>query len=244
MNLLEHFEIHPVVKLHLFGIDLSITNAVVMMWVVAALLFLFLTFIARRASLYPSKSQSIVELIFQYLYQNLIMETFGEGGSAWFPFITTLFLFIFFCNIIGLVPGAFTATSNINVTATLAIIVFLTVQSVGIYKHGFFGYLKGLVPGGIPLWIAVIMFPIELLSQFAKPFSLAVRLFANMLAGHVVILVFLTLILTSKSYFIGVIPMAGVVLMDGLEIFFGLIQAYIFSLLAALYISAAVKTEH
>lgn len=244
MNLLEHFELHPVVEIHLFGIDLSITNAVVMMWVVAALLFLFLTFIARKISLLPSRSQSIVEMIFQYIYQNLVIETLGKEGGAWFPFIATLFFFIFFCNIFGLIPGAFTATSNINVTATLAILVFLIVQSVGIYKHGVIGYLKGLVPGGIPIWIAIMMFPIELLSQFAKPFSLAVRLFANMLAGHVIILVFLSLILNSKSYIIGVVPMAGVVLMNGLEIFFGLIQAYVFALLTALYISAAVHIEH
>ncbi len=244
MDLIEHFELHPILELHLFGIDLSITMAVVMLWVVAAFLFLFLTFIAMKASLYPSKSQSIVEMVYQYLHQNLIVEIIGEEGSPWFPFITTLFLFIFFCNLLGLVPGAFTATSNINVTATLAIIVFLTVQSVGIYTHGFFGYLKGLVPGGVPIWIAVVMFPIELLSQFAKPFSLAVRLFANMFAGHVVILVFLSLIIVSKSYFIGVLPLAGVVAMNALEIFFGLIQAYIFALLAAVYISAAIQIEH
>lgn len=244
MELLHHFELHPIVEIHLFGLDVSITKAVVMMWIACSLVFVFLLLGGRRAKLVPSGFQNLVEALVDFLRTNLILETIGEGGIAWFPFIATLFFFILFCNLLGLIPGAFTATSNINVTATLAIIVFFCTQGAGVAKHGFLGYLKKFVPKGIPLWIIPIMIPIEIISQFAKPFSLAVRLFANMTAGHGVILVFLFMIIMFKSWVITAVPLIGVVVMSAFEIFVALIQAYIFSILAAMYIAEAVQEAH
>ena len=244
MHLLEHFELHPIVEIHLLGIDMSITKAVIMMWIACALLLLLSVIATRRSRLIPSGLQNIMEVIINFLRNSLVVETMGKEGLPWFPFIATLFLFILTCNLLGLIPGSFTATSNINVTAALAIMVFLAVQGVGIYKHGPFKYLKGFIPSGIPLWILPIMIPIEIISQFAKPFSLAIRLFANMLAGHGVILVFLFLLLSLKSFIFALLPLTGVVVMSAFEIFVAAIQAYIFAILAALYISAAIHLEH
>ncbi len=244
MDLLEHFELHPIVPIHIMGIDLSITKAVLWMWI-ACLLLLALSFLAtRRSRLVPSGVQNVLESIVLFLRDNLVMETMGKEGLPWFPFIATLFLFILACNLLGIIPGSFTATSNINVTATLAVIVFFSVQGVGLFKHGPIKYAKGLVPSGIPLWILPIIIPIEIISQFTKPLSLAIRLFANMLAGHAVILVFLTLILSMKNYIFGLLPLAGVVVMSAFEIFVAVIQAYIFAILSASYIGAAIHSEH
>jgi F-type H+-transporting ATPase subunit a len=244
MHLLEHFELHPIVRLHLLGIDVSITKAVIWMWIACFVLLVLSIIATRRSRLVPSGVQNIMESIVLFLRDNLVLETMGKEGLPWFPFIATLFLFILTCNLLGLIPGSFTATSNINVTATLAVVVFLSVQGVGLYKHGPIKYVKGLIPSGIPLWILPIIIPIEIISQFTKPFSLAIRLFANMLAGHAVILVFLTLILSMKSYIFGLLPLAGVVVMSAFEIFVALIQAYIFAILSALYIGAAIHSEH
>ena len=244
MDLLHHFELHPIVEIHVLGVDVSITKAVVMMWIACGLTFIFLTLGGRRTKLVPSGFQNLVEALVNFLRTNLIHETIGEEGLAWFPFIATLFFFILFCNLLGLIPGAFTATSNINVTATLAVIVFFCTQGAGVAKHGLLGYLKKFVPKGIPLFVIPIMVPIEIISQFAKPFSLAVRLFANMTAGHAVILVFLFMIIMFKSWAITAVPLIGVVVMSAFEIFVGFIQAYIFSILAAMYIAEAVQEAH
>jgi F-type H+-transporting ATPase subunit a len=244
MDLLHHFELHPIVGIHLFGIDLSITKAVVMMWIACCLTFLLLVVGGRRAKIVPSGVQNFVEAVVDFLRTNMILETLGEEGLAWFPFIATLFFFILFCNLLGLIPGAFTATSNINVTATLAIVVFFCTQAAGVAKHGIFGYLKKFVPKDIPIFIIPIMLPIEIVSQLAKPFSLAVRLFANMTAGHGVILVFLFMIIMFKSWMIAVVPLIGVVVMSAFEIFVALIQAYIFATLAAMYIAEAIQEAH
>lgn len=244
MDLLHHFQLHPIVDIHLFGIDLSITKAVVMMWIACCLTFFLLVMGGRRAKIVPSGVQNFVEAVVDFLRTNMILETLGEEGLVWFPFVATLFFFILFCNLLGLIPGAFTATSNINVTATLAIVVFFCTQAAGVAKHGVFGYLKKFVPKDIPLWIVPIMIPIEIISQFAKPFSLAVRLFANMTAGHGVILVFLFMIIMFKSWFIAAVPLIGVVVMSAFEIFVALIQAYIFAILAAMYIAEAVQEAH
>jgi len=224
---------------------MSITQPVLMMGIASVLLLVLFGIPARRVQLVPTGLlQNLTGALIEFLYKDLAIETIGEEGRHWFPFLATLFLFILTCNLLGLVPGGFTATSNINVTATLALVVFLTVQGTGIRRHGLAGYLKGLVPHGVPIFIAIVMFPIEIVGQLAKPFSLAVRLFANMFAGHAIILVFLGLIILSESFFVAPLPALGVVLMSGMEIGFSFIQAYIFTILSAMYISAAIHQEH
>jgi len=177
----------------------------------------------------------------------------GEEGLVWFPFIATLFFFILFCDLLGLVPKMFTPTSNINVTATLAVIVFFCSQGAGILKHGIGGYCSTFVPKGMPGGIAGLvlkgfMIIIEIISMFARPFSLAVRLFANMTAGHLVIMVFISMIFmfqgTIIKIFITPTSVVMAVVMMAFEIFVSVLQAFIFAILASIYISLAVHPEH
>jgi len=244
MNLMEHLQPHMIYPLKIAGIDFSISNAVVMIWIASALVLITLTLAGRMGRLVPKGLQNMMESMVAYLKQTFITEILGEENAVWFPFVATLFFFILYCNLLGLIPKMFTATSNINVTASLAVIVFLCTQAVGIYKNGIFGYLKKFAPKGIHPAILVIMIPIEIISQFAKPFALAIRLFANMTAGHLVILVFLAMIIMFKSVIITPFPLAMAVVMMAFEIFVSLIQAFIFSILATMYIAEASHAEH
>jgi F-type H+-transporting ATPase subunit a len=244
IHLMEHLQPHVIYPLKIAGIDLSISNAVVMIWIASILVLITLTLAGRMGRLVPKGLQNLMESLVSYLKQTFITEILGEENAAWFPFVATLFFFILYCNLLGLIPKMFTATSNINVTASLAVIVFLCTQAIGIYKNGIFGYLKKFVPKGIHPAILVIMVPIEIISAFAKPFALAVRLFANMTAGHLVILVFLGMIIMFKSIIITPFPLAMAVVMMAFEIFVSLIQAFIFSILATMYIAEASHAEH
>jgi len=241
---LHHFELHVLKELHLFGIDLSITQAVLWMWIAAGAVFLLVTFVALTLKRYPKGLQNLIEIVIDFLRKELVLKVIGEEGKPFFPYIATLFLFIFACNISGLIPGSFTPTGNINVTIALATLGFFMIQGAGIKRYGFVGYFKAFVPSGIPSWVLPIMLPIEFIGLFAKPFSLAVRLFANMMAGHMVILVFLLMIFKFKSVVITPLPLVGVVIMMSFEIFVSLIQAYIFTVLTASYLSDALHMEH
>jgi F-type H+-transporting ATPase subunit a len=253
MNLMEHLQPHVIIPLKIGGIDISITNAVVSIWIASVLVFLTLTLAGRIGRLIPRGLQNLMESLVSFVRQSLIHEILGEEGMRWFPFIATLFFFILFCNLLGLVPKMFTATSNINVTATLAAMVFILTQGAGIAKHGLVGYGKTFVPKGMPRGIMGgiligFMIIVEIISQLARPFSLAVRLFANMTAGHMVILVFISMIFMFQGIMakIFVTPMSVVmaVIMMAFEIFVSLLQAFIFAILASIYISLAVHPEH
>jgi F-type H+-transporting ATPase subunit a len=253
MNLMEHLQPHVVIPLKIGNIDISITNAVISMWVACVLVFLTLTLAGRIGRLIPRGLQNLMESLVNFVKQSLIHEILGEEGMSWFPFIATLFFFILFCNLLGLIPKMFTATSNINVTASLAAVVFICTQGAGIAKHGLMGYGKTFIPKGMPRGIMGkiligFMIIVEMISQLARPFSLAVRLFANMTAGHMVILVFLSMIFMFQGVFakIFVTPMSVVmaVVMMAFEIFVSLLQAFIFAILASIYISLAVHPEH
>jgi F-type H+-transporting ATPase subunit a len=254
MNLLEHLQPHVLIPFKIGGLDLSITNAVVSMWVACGLVFVTLTLAGRMGRLVPRGLQNAMESLVQFARQSFIIDTMGEHGMAWFPFITTLFFFVLYCNLLGLVPKMFAVTSNICVTATLAAVVFLCTQGAGIAKHGFFGHWKTtLFPGGMPggiggLVLKAVMAVIELISLIAKPFSLAVRLFANITAGHMVILVFISMIFMFKSavarVFITPMSVVMAVVMMAFEIFVSVLQAFIFAILASIYISLAAYAEH
>jgi F-type H+-transporting ATPase subunit a len=165
----------------------------------------------------------------------------GSEKEKWLPFIIAVFSFILANNLLGLIPGFSSATGNINTTAALALTVFAVVQVTGFVKHGLFGYLKSLLPQGVPLPLAIFMIPIELASQLAKPFSLAIRLFANMFAGHAIMLMLISLIFIFKSYLILPLPVLGNTAVLAFEIFVAFIQAFIFTYLSALYIATALE---
>jgi F-type H+-transporting ATPase subunit a len=158
--------------------------------------------------------------------------------------LLTVFFFILTCNFIGLIPFGATATGNIAVTATLATISFFVIQLGGIMKNGLFGYFKGLLPHGLPTWLIPIMFIVELLGLFTKPFALAIRLFANMTAGHIVILALLGLIFILRTYVVVPVSISFALFIYLLEILVALIQAYIFTMLSSLFIGMAYHQEH
>ncbi|MBI4744223.1 MAG: F0F1 ATP synthase subunit A, partial [Actinobacteria bacterium] len=151
------------------------------------IIFLLFFIASRRVKMVPHGLQGALEALVDFIKIDIVFENIGPEGKTWLPFFVTLFFFILGTNLIGLIPGSFSATSNINITATLALIVFFSIQVQGVIKHGFFKYIKSWIPAGVPVFIGVFMFPIEFVGQIAKPFSLAIRLFANMFAGHLVL---------------------------------------------------------
>ncbi len=233
-------------EIHLFGMDLSITKHVVFMWI--AVLLLVLAFIAAkksyRKSLIPKGVTNLLEVLIIFVRDEIAKPTIGHGFEKFLPYLLTVFFFILTCNFLGLIPYGSTATSNISVTATLATISFMVIQIGGIMKNGFFGYFKGLIPHGIPMWLLPIMFVVELLGLFTKPFALAIRLFANMTAGHIVIMALIGLIFILRTYFVVPVSISFALFIFLLEILVALIQAYIFTMLSSLFIGMAYHQEH
>jgi len=237
-NPLDHFILHPLIPIHLFGFDLSINQAVVMMWVVVGAVSLFFWAAVRDRRLVPSKIQSLAEMSVEFL-RGLVMENMGEQGMRFFPFIVTLFFFILFANLLGLIPGTYTVTSQIMVTALFAIVVYVISLVVGFMVHGLH-FFSILVPPGTPGWLLPLMIPIEVVSQVARPVTLAVRLFANMTAGHTILIVLFSLMLAG-GVLIGWLPFAFTVAVYILEVIVAFIQAFIFTILATVYLGDAIK---
>jgi len=231
----EHgLQIH--IAFHPFGIPLDISFPILIMWGVILFIFIFLM-IANRIE----RFRMIEEYIFDFI-TNEIAIGLKTSNKIWFSFLLSLFLFIFIGNLSGLIPGAISPNSNINVTASMAILVFCLAQFCGIFTHGF-KHFKHLVPPGIPKPILILMIPLEIISQLARPFSLAVRLFANLFAGHKVLTIFLGFIVM-VSPFLKLIPILGVLILSFFEIFVAFIQAFIFTYLSSFYISDSVKGSH
>jgi F-type H+-transporting ATPase subunit a len=245
-NPLHHFELHPLIPLSLFGFDISINQAIVMMWVVCAVVFLFFKIAIRSRSLIPSKLQSLAEVGVEFL-RNMILENMGEKGLRYFPMLATLFFFILFSNLLGLIPGSYTVTSQVMVNGVLAVGVFMMSVIVGLQMHGAH-YFTLFVPPGTPVWLAPFMIPIEVFSQFVRPVTLSVRLFANMTAGHAAINVLIGLILVCFTAFglvggglLGLFPLGITVAIYLLEVLVAFIQAYVFTVLATVYLGDSIK---
>jgi F-type H+-transporting ATPase subunit a len=226
-------------------VDLSITNHVVMLWIAAIFLILLFTLSFKRGRFVPKGFAAILEIVILFVRNEIAIANLGEkNGRKFTPLITTFFFFILTCNLMGLIPLFSTPTGNINVTAALASVTFLTGQLFGIKQSGFWGYFKSLIPSGIPWWLVPLMFVIELMGLLAKHFALVIRLFANMISGHIVFFILLSLIIIFKSVFVAPISIAFAVFVDLLEILVALIQAYVFTILSTLFIGMAVHPEH
>ncbi|MCK4753895.1 MAG: F0F1 ATP synthase subunit A [Calditrichia bacterium] len=226
-------------------IDLSITNHVVMIWIAA--LFLLLTFgiSFRKRSLVPRGFATILEMLIIFIRDEIAIPNLGEeDGRKFTPLICTFFFFILTCNLMGLIPLFTTPTGNINITAAMALITLGTGQVFGIIRHGFFGHFKGLVPSGVPLALIPLMFVIELMGLMAKHFALLMRLFANMVAGHIVIFAFLAVIIIFKSFLAAPFSIGFAIFVNFLEILIGFIQAYVFTMLSTLFIGMSLHPEH
>ncbi|SLM46664.1 ATP synthase subunit a [Nitrospira japonica] len=234
---LHPFELHNFIPVQFGGLDISINKAVIMMWVVVAMVSLLMIMAGSARQLVPGKLQSLGEILVDFI-RGIILDTMGKEGMKFFPLIATLFLFILFCNLLGLIPGTYTVTSQIVVTAVFAITVYALSLLMGLLIHGV-KFIPGiLVPPGTPWWLIPLMVPIEFVSQVARPVSLAVRLFANMTAGHTILGVLFGLAI-SGGLLIGWLPFAFTIAMNGLEVGIAFIQAYIFTVLTCVYLGDA-----
>jgi len=234
--------------LSLFGIDISITKDIFFSWIVAALLIVLMIIVAKnyKKSLIPKGIANLFEIIIIFVRDEIVKPTIGKGYEPYMPLHLSLFFFITLAGLFGLLPYSTTVTGNIAVTAALAGISFFAIQIGGIKSNGFLGYFKGLVPSGMPALLLIIIIPLEILGLFTKPFALCMRLFANMIAGHVVVLSLIGLIFLLKTVWFAVSPISVgfAIFIYLLELLVIIIQAYIFTILTSLFIGMAVHQEH
>jgi len=242
--ILHHVLDNSIVDIRLLGINFSITKHVVMMWIASALLIFIFRFASREQHMVPSGVANLLEAIIVFLRDEVILPNMGEEGKQYLPYLLTVFFFILFCNLLGLIPFAATATGNVSVTAALALMSLVMIQVGGIREHGFKHHLRNLIPHGIPSWLLPIMLPVEIMGQFTKPFALCIRLFANMTAGHIVILSFLSMIFILKSIVISPISVFFALFISLLELFVAFLQAYIFTMLTSLFIGMSIHPQH
>jgi len=233
--------------------DFSITNAVIYLWVSAAIVFILFFIAARRAKKEPEKLQTLAEILIGFGRGHLTGQI-GEKGRKYYYLILTIFVYILVTNLVGLIPKPavikpYVPTANINVTFGMAIVVFILTQYLGMKNHGVRGYMRSwLLPPGVPKAIGTplngIFFTVHAVGEIFRPLSLSVRLFGNTIAGHLVILVMLGLILEVASAVVIIPASLFIVFMTGFEIFVAFIQAYIFSLLSVIYIEGAIYAGH
>ncbi|RPJ43439.1 MAG: ATP synthase F0 subunit A [Candidatus Latescibacterota bacterium] len=238
----------PVVRVGGLALDLSITKAVLMMWIAGFLSLAVFGLVARRLRRSDVPRGTLVNLfeaVILFVRNDMVYAIMGKGaGRSFMPYFLTLFFFILFCNLLGLVPFLATATANVAVTGGLALLTFFLTQGSGIREQGLGPYMRSLVPPGMPLFLLPIMIPIELIGHLIRPFALTIRLFANMTAGHVVILSLLGLIFLFRAIAVAIPAIAFVLFIDALELFVAFLQAYIFVFLSILFVNAAMHPEH
>jgi F-type H+-transporting ATPase subunit a len=244
---IHQFEIYTIgQKLSLFGTDISFTNSSLFMVVSLAVIAFIMIFGSRGKALVPGRLQSAAEILYEFV-AGTITSTIGKEGMKFMPLVFSLFMFILTCNLVGLVPGAYTVTSQIIVTFSLAVLVILTVFLYGVVKHGFhfFGLFK---PSGVPVWLLPFIIPIEVISFLSRPISLAMRLFANMLAGHIALKVFAGFIVTLSAaggwVVLSPMPMLMIVSLTALEFLVAGLQAFVFSILTCIYLNDALHPGH
>ncbi|MCC7007905.1 MAG: F0F1 ATP synthase subunit A [Acidobacteria bacterium] len=275
---------HPLIHLPtIFGIDMSVTKHVFMLWLVAAALFLIVTAIVRRyvrqERLVPTGAANVLELVVEFIRDGVVRPNVGgKWTEAWTPFLLTMFLFILGANLIGLIPifdviglvdhyvlhtaegsfvkrlihGSSTATGNFNVTAGLAVVTFFAIILAGTRVHGFVKHWANLVPHGLPKPLYVLLIPMEIIGMLVRPFALTMRLAANMTGGHIAILAIMSFVFIFAES-LGATPAIGIGLgfslplsvgVSGLEIIVVLVQAYVFTLLSAVFIGMAIHAHH
>ena len=229
------------------GVHFAFTNSALMMAVAVLLISAFLILGTGRAALVPGRIQGLAEMSYEFV-ANMLRESAGREGMRFFPFVFSLFMFVLFLNVLGLVPYFFTVTSHIIITAALAFSVILLAIGYGFYKNGI-GFLKLFVPQGVPGYLLPLVVAIEVLSFLSRPISLSVRLFANMLAGHITLKVFASFILMLGAFgaagWVGaIIPFAMTVALTALEVLVAFLQAYVFAILTCMYLNDAIHPSH
>jgi len=241
-NPMHQFEVYRMgPEISIGGINLSFTNASFFMLVSSLLILLMLFLGTKKKLLVPTKMQLIAEMSYTFIAK-MINDTAGSKAKPFFPFIFTLFMFVLFCNMVGMFPYSFTVTSHIIVTFILASIVFLGVTIIGFIKHGI-KYLELFVPKGVPVVLLPLIVVIEIISYLSRPVSLSVRLFANMMAGHTMLKVFGGFVI-SLGLLGGWLPLGFSVALTGLEILVAFLQAYVFAILTCIYLNDALNLHH
>ncbi len=233
---IEQFQIKPIIPIHVGDVDISFSNSSLYMVLTVVVATVFLTAAMSKRALIPGRMQSLAEMTFEFV-ANTLRENAGSGSQKYFPFIFSLFMFVLLGNLLGLTPYAFTYTSHIIVTGGLAILVFIGVTIIGFMRHGV-GYLRMFFPHGAPVIAAPLLVPIELVSYMSRPFSLSVRLAANMTVGHIMLKVVAGFV--AGMGILGFIPFAGVVGVTFLEFGIACLQAYIFTVLSCIYLHDAL----
>jgi F-type H+-transporting ATPase subunit a len=240
---LDQFKIEPIIPIHIGGVDASFTNSALFMVITIALASVVVIWGSRGRALVPNRWQSLAEISYEFI-AGMIDDNVGHEGRDYFPFIFTLFMFIFFGNLLGLIPYGYTFTSQIIVTFAMAAVVFIGVTIIGIAKHGWH-FLSFFVPPGVPVVLLLLLVPIELLSYVIRPFTLSIRLFANMMAGHTMLAIFAgfvapLLLAAGAIKAFAVVPLGVDILLIFLELLVAALQAYVFTILTCLYLRDAI----
>ena len=233
------YKIGPEIKIA--GVDLSFTNSSLFMLISAATILLILFLGSKEKKIIPGKIQLISEMFYSFVAK-MISDTAGSKAKPFFPFIFSLFMFVLFCNMVGMLPYSFTVTSHIIVTLIMALFIFVAVTIIGFIKHGL-KYLSIFVPSGVPVILLPLITVIEIISYLSRPVSLSVRLFANMMAGHTMLKVFGGFVV-SLGVLGGWLPLSFSVALTGLEILVAFLQAYVFAILTCIYLNDALNLHH
>jgi len=241
-NIVEYFTLG-----HIGGRTIAFTNSALFMAIAVAGIALLMLGATSRRSLVPGRLQSMAEMSYEFV-ADTIRNTAGTEGMRFFPFVFSIFMFVLFINVIGLIPYSFTVTTHIVITATLALMVFFTVIIYGFWKNGF-KFLKLFVPSGVPIYILPLVTAIEVMSFLSRPVSHSVRLFANMLAGHITLKVFAGFITMLGAWGIlgwagAVLPLGLTVALTALELLVAVLQAYVFAILTCIYLNDAIHPGH
>lgn len=230
---LHQFEIVELAPIHIGGVNLSYTNSALWMTIAIIVVTTFLVIAMANRQLVPGRLQSMAEVLYEFIGQ-MVKDNVGSAGKPYFPFIFSLFVFFLLGNLLGLIPYSFTFTSHLAVTLGMAVFIFLATTVIGFAKHGLH-YFSLFLPAGAPVFLAPLLVPIEVLSYFMRPLSLALRLFANMTAGHTLMKVFAGFVAMMGVF--GVVPLVFVVALFGLETLVAFLQAFVYTILTCIYLN-------
>lgn len=246
-NPVAQFVIEPKIEFEMGGVDLSFTNSALWMTIAVVLSTVFLSIAMGKKEMVPGRLQMSAELLYEFIAK-MVKDNIGPKGRKFFPFIFTIFVFVLFGNLLGLLPYSFTYTSHLAVSGALALTVFFAVIIFGFINHGL-KFFSMFVPSGVPWWVLPIIIPIEIISFFVRPITLSVRLFANMMAGHLMLKIIMGFAvaasgMASWGFLVGILPALTGTMMLMFELLVGFIQAYVFAILSCVYLKDAVDLHH
>jgi F-type H+-transporting ATPase subunit a len=247
INPIEQFSLSKIVDVHIAGHDFSFTNSALYMLIAVAIACGLMMVGANGGTGIPGRLQALAEMAYEFV-AGMVRSAAGEHGMMFFPLVFCLFMFILICNLVGLIPHTFTVTSHIIVTVSMALLVFFTVIIVGIKENGLH-FFKLFVPSGVPIYILPLVVAIEIISFLSRPLSHSVRLFANMLAGHITLNVFggfvvMLLGAGAVTKVVAILPFAMTIGLDALELLVAFLQAYVFAMLTCMYLNDALHPGH